>query len=196
MTKRSGLQRMLLGGIALGMCAWAAAADPAPAQTAAPALPSAAQEGTPPAPPPEKPVPTPKAIQQLVSAGKLEEALSAIERYLEVNSQDGSMQFLKAQVQSRLGKTNDAIATLENLTERFPEMVAPYNNLAVLYASQNRLDDARKVLEMAVAVQPNYPTAYENLADVYVALARRAYARALTLDPNNKSLKAKAAKFN
>ncbi|MDE2131715.1 MAG: tetratricopeptide repeat protein [Betaproteobacteria bacterium] len=195
MTERFGLQRMVLGGLALGMCAWAAAADPAPALPATPSLP-ATQEGTAPAPLPEKPVPTPRDIQQLVSAGKLEEALTALNRYLEVNSQDGSMQFLKAQLLTRTGKTDDAIATLENLTERFPEMVAPYNNLAVLYASQNRLEDARKILEMAVAVQPNYPTAYENLADVYLALARRAYARALTLDPNNKTLKAKAAKFN
>lgn len=195
MIERFGLQRMVLGGLALGICAWAAAADPAPALPAAPS-PPAAQAGVPPSPPPEKPVPTPRDIQQLVSASKLEEALAAVNRYLEVNSQDGSMQFLKAQVLTRLGKTDDAIATLENLTERFPEMVAPYNNLAVLYASQNRLDDARKVLEMAVTVQPNYPTAYENLADVYLALARRAYTRALTLDPNNKTLKAKAAKFN
>lgn len=188
MTDRFGLQRLILGGFAMGLYALTAAADPAP-PSSPPTLPALATA-------PEAPVPTSKAIRQMVAAGKLAEALHAADRYLEANPQDGPMLFLKAQLLAKLGKTQDAITLLEGLTERFPEMVAPYNNLAVLYASQNRLDDARKTLEMAVAVQPNYPTAYENLADVYVALARKAYARALSLEPNSKPLKAKASKLD
>ncbi|MHB8353171.1 MAG: tetratricopeptide repeat protein [Burkholderiales bacterium] len=146
--------------------------------------------------PPDSTVNSPKTIRKLVSEGKLQEALVAANQYLDVNSQDGSVLFLKAQILTKLGKTDDAIAVLEGLTERFPEMVAPYNNLAVLYASKGRLDEARKVLEAALMVQPNYATAYENLADLYLALARQSYAHALKLDPNNKTLKAKAEKLN
>ena len=146
--------------------------------------------------PPDSVVSSPKAIQKLAVEGKLQEALNAANQYLDVNSQDGSVLFLKAQILTKLGKTDEAIAVLEGMTERFPEMVAPYNNLAVLYAGKGRLDDARKALETALVVQPNYATAYENLADLYLALARQSYAHALKLDPNNKTLKAKADKLN
>ena len=162
---------------------------PAPVQTPAPVVTAAPLA-------PDTPISTPKAIQKLASEGKLKEALTAVNQYLDVNSQDGAMLFLKAQLLAKLGQTDDAINLLEGMTERFPEMVAPYNDLAVLYAKQNRLDDARKTLEMAIAVQPNFATAYENLADLYTALARQAIAHALVLDPHNKALKAKAAKLN
>jgi tetratricopeptide (TPR) repeat protein len=169
-----------------------------------------AAEATEPAQPVETPTPvvtaiplpqdsavsSPKAIQKLAGEGKLQEALNAANQYLDVNSQDGSVLFLKAQILTKLGKTDEAIGVLEGMTERFPEMVAPYNNLAVLYAGKGQLDEARKVLETALVVQPNYATAYENLADLYLALARQSYARALKLDPNNKTLKAKADKLN
>ena len=146
--------------------------------------------------PADSPVSSPRTIQKLAGEGKLQEALIAANQYLDVNSQDGSVLFLKAQILAKLGKTEDAISVLESMTERFPEMVAPYNNLAVLYAGKGRLDEARKVLETALMVQPNYATAYENLADLYLALARQSYAQALKLDPNNKTLKAKAEKLN
>ncbi len=146
--------------------------------------------------PADSPVSSPKAIQKLASEGKLQEALMAADQYLETNSQDGTVLFLKAKILTKLGKTDDAITVLEGMTERFPEMVTPYNNLAALYSAKGRLDDARKTLEMALMVQPNYATAYENLADLYLALARQSYAHALKLDPNNKTLKAKADKLN
>jgi len=185
--------RMTLAILMAGLCHYVAAAEatepaqpvetPTPVVTATPL-------------PPDSPVSSPKAIQKLAVEGKLQEALTAANQYLEVNSQDGAVLFLKAQILTKLGKTDDAVAVLEGMTERFPEMVTPYNNLAVLYASKGRLDEARKALETALMIQPNYATAYENLADLYLALARQSYAQALKLDPNNKTLKAKAEKLN
>ncbi len=192
--------RMILAISMAGLCRYGVAEEalappPAPVEASKPVTaPIPVVTATP--LPADSPVSSPKAIQKLASEGKLEEALAAANQYLETNSQDGSVLFLKAKILTKMGKTDEAIAVLEGMTERFPEMVAPYNNLAVLYAGKGRLDDARKTLETALVVQPNYPTAYENLADLYLALARQSYAQALKLDPNNKTLKAKADKLN
>jgi Flp pilus assembly protein TadD len=185
--------RMTLAVLVAGLCHYVLAAETTePAQTVETATPIV----TAPPLPLESVASSPKAIQKLAGEGKLQEALSAANQYLDVNSQDGTVLFLKAQILTKMGKTDEAISVLEGMTERFPEMAAPYNNLAVLYAGKGRLDEARKVLETALMVQPNYATAYENLADLYLALARQSYAHALKLDPNNKTLKAKADKLN
>ena len=53
---------------------------------------------------------------------------------------------------------------LTKLTEEYPGCPSPYNNLAVLYASQNQLDKSRAALEMAIRTNPSYATAHETWA--------------------------------
>jgi tetratricopeptide (TPR) repeat protein len=95
------------------------------------------------------------------------------------------MRFLKGVIQTEGGKHSDAIATFSKLTEEFPELPAPYNNLAVLYAGQSQFDKARAALEMAIRTNPSYATANENLGDVYAKLASQSYSKALQLDSGN-----------
>ncbi|NDU86050.1 MAG: tetratricopeptide repeat protein [Ferrovum sp.] len=135
-------------------------------------------------------------LQQLLHDHQYDQALTLADHTLEDQPDNGQVLFLKALALTQLHRTDDAIVLLKNLTERFPEMVATYNNLAALYASQGHLEDARATLEKGVRAQPNYATAYENLGDVYAALARQSYARALKLDPANRPLKLKAEKLN
>ena len=89
------------------------------------------------------------------------------------------------------GKANEAIGVFTGLTEDFPELPEPYNNLAVLYAAQNKLDDAKNALEMAIRSHPNYATAHENLGDIYAKMATLSYDKALQLDQNNPTAQAK-----
>ena len=79
------------------------------------------------------------------------------------------------------------------LTEDFPELPEPYNNLAVLYASQGNYDKAKAALELAIHTHPSYATAHENLGDIYAQLARRAYDKALQLDKGNVTAQSKLA---
>ena len=79
-------------------------------------------------------------------------------------------------------KTDDAIKVFTELTEDYPELPEPYNNLAVLYATQGEYDKARKALEMAIRTHPSYAIAHENLGDIYATLASQAYDKALQLD--------------
>jgi tetratricopeptide (TPR) repeat protein len=88
------------------------------------------------------------------------------------------MRFLRAVVLSESKRTAEAIDALTRMTEDFPELPEPYNNLAVLQAAQGQVDRARELLETALRHDPTYLTAHENLGDIHVRLALRAYERA------------------
>ncbi len=132
-------------------------------------------------------------VAQLVRTGKLADALNKADLYLTTKPRDPQMRFLKGVIQRDSGKTTDAIATFTRLTEDFPELPEPYNNLAVLYAGQSQYDKARTALEMAIRTNPSYATAHENLGDVYAKLASQAYNKALQLDTSNAGVAPKLA---
>lgn len=124
-------------------------------------------------------------VSRLLRAGQYNEALVKADQYLGSKPRDPQMRFLKGVVQTESGKTAEAITTFSKLTEDFPELPEPYNNLAVLYAGQSQFDKARAALEMAIRTNPSYATAHENLGDVYAKLASQAYSKALQLDSGN-----------
>ena len=124
-------------------------------------------------------------VNQLLRSGKLSEALIKAEVYLAVKPRDPQMRFFKGVIQHSSGKLSDAITTFIKLTEDYPELPEPYNNLAVLYADQSQFDKARAALEMAIRTNPSYATAHENLGDVYTRLASHAYNKALQIDGAN-----------
>lgn len=124
-------------------------------------------------------------VNRLMRAGQMSEALTKVDQFLATKPRDPQMRFLKGVIQTESGKPADAIATFSKLTEDYPELPEPYNNLAVLYAGQSQFDKARAALEMAIRTNPSYATAHENLGDVYAKLASQAYSKALQLDAGN-----------
>ena len=132
-------------------------------------------------------------VSQLVRAGKLPEALTRADQYLATQPKDPQMRFIKGVIQRDSGKTAEAITTFTRLTEDYPELPEPYNNLAVLYAGQSQFDKARAALEMAIRTNPSYSTAHENLGDIYAKLASQAYNKALQLDTTNPVVPTKLA---
>ena len=132
-------------------------------------------------------------VSQLLRTGKLVEALTKADAFLAGKPNDPQMRFLKGVIQRSSGKQAEAIATFTKLTEDYPELPEPYNNLAVLYAGQGQFDKARAALEMAIRTNPSYSTAHENLGDVYARLASQAYNKALQLDGANAAVPPKLA---
>lgn len=130
-------------------------------------------------------------INQQFRKGDLAGALQGANTYLAKNPKDAQARFLKGLILAEQGKSSEAIQIFTALTEDFPELPEPYNNLAVLYAAQNKFDDAKNALEMAIRSHPNYTTAHENLGDIYVKMASLSYDKALQLDQNNPSAQAK-----
>ena len=139
------------------------------------------------------------ALAALVSFGAVSEedpfrralSLAAQKRYAEAWEVLGPMlerepghargRVLHGVLRAREGRVGEAIEIFERLQQEHPEMSEPYNNLAVLYALEGRLEAAREALLATLERQPD-PIAYANLGDVYAKLARRAYERARELE--------------
>ena len=132
-------------------------------------------------------------VAQLSREGKFVEALAKADVYLSSRPKDAQMRLLKGLVQRDAGKPTDALMTFVRMTEDFPELPEPYNNLGVIYADQNQLDKARTAFEMALRTNPSYSTAHENLADVYGRLSSAAYNKALQIDLSNAAVAPKLA---
>jgi tetratricopeptide (TPR) repeat protein len=124
--------------------------------------------------------------RQLFKQGDYSKSFSKINAYLERKPNDAHGRFLKGVILTEQGKSHEAIKVFVALSKDYPSLPEPYNNLAVIYASQNQYDKAKSALETAIRTHPSYATAHENLGDIYAKLASQAYAHALQLD-NNKA---------
>jgi len=129
----------------------------------------------------------------LVSSGKYAEALVIADNYLVQKPKDAHMLFLKGLILTEQNQSAKAIAVFTKLTEDYPALPEPYNNLAVLYASAGQYDKARTALESAIRTNSSYATAYENLGDVYAKLASQAYDKALQTNSGNSAAQSKLA---
>lgn len=130
-------------------------------------------------------------VTRMMRTGQHAEALVKADAFLSKNPRDAQMRFLKGVILTEQNKTNEAIAVFSKLTEDFPTLPEPYNNLAVLYAAGGQYDKARAALDAAIRTNPTYATAYENLGDVHAKLASQAYDKALQLDSGNSAAKSK-----
>ncbi|MDR0735227.1 MAG: tetratricopeptide repeat protein [Zoogloeaceae bacterium] len=133
------------------------------------------------------------AIQNLMRQGQYPQALASVDAYLADRPKDAQGRFMKGLILTELKRPNDAVAVFTKLSEDYPELPEPYNNLAVLYAQQKQYDRARSALEMAIRTHPSYAIAYENLGDVYAKMASQAYDKALQLDTSNAAAQSKLA---
>ncbi len=132
-------------------------------------------------------------IRALAAEQQYAEALKQLDAFLEGKSDDVEARLFRGVILTRQGNVDEAIATFKELSKDRPELPEPLNNLAVLYAAQGRYDDSREVLLRAIALEPRYDTAHENLGDVYAKLANIAYERAFTLNKKNASARDKAS---
>ena len=132
-------------------------------------------------------------INRLIRAGQLGPAATKVDAMLAKNPKDATARFLKGVILAEQGKSNEAINMFQALTEDYPELPEPYNNLASLFAAKGQYEKAKTALEMAIQTNPSYGTAYENLGDVYAKLAGQAYDKALQLDKANTTAQAKLA---
>jgi tetratricopeptide (TPR) repeat protein len=132
-----------------------------------------------------------KEAQRLYAQGKHAQSLEKVDAYLKAMPKEPQGRFLRGLLLTEQKRTAEAIQVFTGLTEDFPELPEPYNNLAVLYASQGNYEKAKSSLELAIHTHPSYATAHENLGDIYAQLASRAYDRALALDKNNTTAQVK-----
>lgn len=136
--------------------------------------------------------------KELIELGKFMKAEASIILQLKKKPRDAQWRYLNALLKAEKGvksnsKTliNDAISLFELLTEEFPELPEPHNNLGVLYNRLNQNLRSIKSFKMAVVNNPNYTLAHENLADLYLFLAINAYEKGVKRTGNER-LRAKS----
>ena len=119
-----------------------------------------------------------REVERLFRSGDTAQALRKADEAIAQRPRDAAMRFQRGVLLSELKRTAEAIDAFTRMTEDFPDLPEPYNNLAVLLAAQGQIDRARELLETALRHDPGYLTAHENLGDIYARLALRAYERA------------------
>lgn len=124
-------------------------------------------------------------LQRLLEQGQFARVVERTDAQLTSKPHDVQLRFLKGVALTELKRNTEAIEIFHKLTEEYPDLPEPYNNLAVLYAQQKQYDKARVALETAIRTHPGYATAHENLGDIYARLASQAYDKAASLDASN-----------
>ena len=116
----------------------------------------------------------------LAAEERFPEARLALEPLLEQEPGNSRARLLHGILRLHEGDRDEAIDTFRALAGDFPDLFEAHNNLAVVYVQQDRLEDARGVLLGILDRRPE-AIGYQNLGDIYVKLARGAYARAREL---------------
>ncbi|UDG82306.1 tetratricopeptide repeat protein [Candidatus Vallotia cooleyia] len=119
------------------------------------------------------------------SASKIDYALSQLDEYIRWNPRDAQARFKRANLLMQLDRDDDAMTAYKALTQTYPELPEPYNNLASIYAKRGKLDEARVMLETAVHASPGYALAQANLGDLYLRLAAESFEQARALEPHD-----------
>lgn len=120
-------------------------------------------------------------VDQLIKKGKKEQALEQVDAYLAAQRKDAwgrsitQMRFTRGLLLADLSRTDEAIQVFSKLTQDYPDLPEPYNNLAVLYAARGQYEEAQDILEQGLRTDPAYATAYRNLNEINTRLASRAY---------------------
>ncbi len=130
---------------------------------------------------------------KMIHEGRYSAARTKIDSVLASDARNPQARFLRGVVETDQGEVDAALSTFQALTQDFPELPEPHNNLAVLFAQQGRYEDAKTALELALSASPDYAIAHENLGDIYGRLASGEYDKALAIDKTNKSAQAKLA---
>lgn len=118
------------------------------------------------------------AIDTSIAQKNWQASLTQLDARIASNPRDAQAKFKRGTVLAHLNRDDDAIAAFTELTQTYPELPEPYNNLAALYAKEGKYTEARAALETAVKVNPGYGLAYENLGDLYLRMSNEAYRRA------------------
>src|SRR2546430_2752432 len=122
---------------------------------------------------------------KFLKAGQHAQALERVNKALKAKPRDPQARFLKGIIVTEQGNSKEAIEIFTRLTQDYPDLPEPYNNLAVIYASQGQYEKARGALEQSIRRHTSHATAYAYLGDGYAQLASQACDQALQLDSSS-----------
>lgn len=127
-------------------------------------------------------------VQRLLKAGETGAALQRVERAVAATPRDARLRFVHGVILLDLQRDAPAMAVFQRLTEEFPELPEPYNNIALLHARAGRLEAARLALETALRNDPGQLAARQNLGDIHLRLALQAWETVAAATPADVAL--------
>lgn len=119
--------------------------------------------------------------QAALKARQPAKALAITDQALKVRPEDSELRFTRGLALVALDRPEEAEAVFRGLTQDYPELPEPYNNLAFILAARGDLEGARMALVDALRALPDYALGHENLGDIYLRLAARHYQEAAHL---------------
>ena len=132
--------------------------------------------------------------QKKFSDEQVEKASVAIDKALALKPDYSPARFLRASVAVRLGKTDEALAQLNDLQKANPNDAPLHYERGLLYYRLNNLDEAKKALAEAVKINPKYANAIyflgliaDRQGNKSEAIAR--FETVTGLDPNSEEAK-------
>ena len=114
-------------------------------------------------------------VQRLMRQGDLQAALQRASTAASAQPTHAAARFLQGVILTDLLRDAEALDVFERLTQEFPALPEPYNNIALLHARAGRWEQALTALQAALRNDPTHRIARENLGDVHVQLALQAW---------------------
>lgn len=123
------------------------------------------------------------AIRDLLARGEAAPALLRAEKVASANPRDAQARFLVGVALMDLRRDAEALAHFTRMSQDYPDLPDPLNNVALLEARAGRLELARTTLEAALRADPSHRLARSNLGQVHLMLAVQAWEHAAALGP-------------
>jgi tetratricopeptide (TPR) repeat protein len=114
-------------------------------------------------------------VQTLLSRNDPLSALAAADAALAARPRDAQARFLRGVVLMEMKRNDEALVLFTQLTQEYPELPEPYNNIALLQVRAGRVELARQALEVALRNDPGHRVARLNLGEVHLMLAVQAW---------------------
>jgi len=110
----------------------------------------------------------------LAREGKMERARPILDAFFAAGGEDYDARLMQAEFLRRDGNTKEFVAALEKATADWPTAALPLEHLRRYYTSEQRMDDALRILEQEARLAPKAIPLRLKIAQEYVARARDA----------------------
>lgn len=117
-------------------------------------------------------------VRALLARGDFNAALQRADAAAAAKPRDAQARFLQGVVLMDMGRDDAALGVFTSLSQQYPELPDPYNNIALLHARAGRLEQARQALAAALRNDPTHATARANLGQIYLMLAAQTWEQA------------------
>ena len=122
-------------------------------------------------------------IRLLLARGELPAALARAEAANKAHPRDAQLRFLLGVVWMDMQRNAQALEVFTDMSQEFPELPEPFNNIALLQVRLGQPELARQALDAALRNDPAHRQARVNLAQVHLMLAAQALERAAAAVP-------------